>query len=739
MTIARRLANWAQTRGGLPPLPEPFIFGVGSADHQVEAYDSRYEDIRDWWEREKEQTLRGRATEFWDRYPEDVALARALGCKAFRLSVAWSRVEPTPGQFNDEAFNKYRDILDAIRAAGMEPIVTLHHFTWPLHIEERGGMTSEQFPAWFERYAAEVVSRLGRGVRYWITFNEPSMLPYGFLKPWWVEDYFAPPGLPDGLTLSDKMDIVGRFIRNLFLAHTAARAAIQRVEPEAKVGVNPVLLGLPPWLQRWIDRNITRLRSREDWVKSEPLAERRWLEQGEVDVVLATLTVSRERAEQVAFSEVYFVAGQTLMVKADSALNILGDLAGQGVAVVKSSTAERALTALIPAARAVIVADHAAALKALEGGSAAAVMSDDTILLGLMARSSNRYRLMGGRLTEEPYAAAVAKGDPGWLELVNAAVRDFMESGAFAENYARHFPGQPIPEPPRRGRLTLTGLNRMPPPTRAAATPSRTLERIRKRGHLIVAVKDNVSGFGYRHPQSGEWSGLEIDLARALAQAIFGDAGKVKFRPATTQKRIPLLRSLWRFLDPVIKPYGILSTVLTTNWWHLGMAGKLPEFLCPLECVGKQDFVGFDYYWGVSSLQVLRVQRLFNAIAASQYSQATVWPEALYGMLKYHAELLPGKEILIVENGCVDVADGVDRVTYLREHIKQVQRARREGVNVIGYICWCITSNREWGAPFNADSDFGLYHIDLDTDPELKRTPTAAAEVYRQIIARRGV
>ena len=93
--------------------------------------------------------------------------------------------------------------------------------------------------------------------------------------------------------------------------------------------------------------------------------------------------------------------------------------------------------------------------------------------------------------------------------------------------------------------------------------------------------------------------------------------------------------------------------------------------------------------------------------------------------------------ILIVENGSVDTADGVDRVSYIRRHIREVQRARRDGANVTTYICWSITSNREWGLPFGKGSDFGLYHVDLDGDPDLKRVPTAAADAYRTIIGER--
>ncbi|HEY0068872.1 MAG TPA: family 1 glycosylhydrolase, partial [Chloroflexia bacterium] len=82
------------TMRDLDPLPDDFMFGVANADHQVEAYEPQYEDIRDVWDRRKKLTERGRATDFWNRYEEDIELARGLGSKAFRFSIAWARVEP---------------------------------------------------------------------------------------------------------------------------------------------------------------------------------------------------------------------------------------------------------------------------------------------------------------------------------------------------------------------------------------------------------------------------------------------------------------------------------------------------------------------------------------------------------------------------------------------------------------------------------------------------------------------
>jgi beta-glucosidase/6-phospho-beta-glucosidase/beta-galactosidase len=177
---------------------------------------------------------------------------------------------------------------------------------------------------------------------------------------------------------------------------------------------------------------------------------------------------------------------------------------------------------------------------------------------------------------------------------------------------------------------------------------------------------------------------------------------------------------------------------MASTWWHLGMAGQLPEFLCPKECIGQQDYVGLDYYWGISSLRLNRVQALIDA-ALGHFDRAPVYPGALHGLMRYLAELFPGLPLLVAENGSVAVADDVVRASYLRRHISQVQRVAADGVKVAGYVCWSITSNREWGHPFGPSNDFGLYHIDLDYDPELRRQATGEVEVYGEIIRNRGV
>jgi beta-glucosidase/6-phospho-beta-glucosidase/beta-galactosidase len=123
-----------------------------------------------------------------------------------------------------------------------------------------------------------------------------------------------------------------------------------------------------------------------------------------------------------------------------------------------------------------------------------------------------------------------------------------------------------------------------------------------------------------------------------------------------------------------------------------------------------------------------------SAASDFQYADAPVWPNILDTILVEAAEAFPGKPIVVVENGCVVRASGVGRPFYLTEHINQVRKARRRGAPVDTYICWSITSNREWGLRFDDSSDFGLYHIALDDDPQLTRVPTDSCRTYASLI-----
>jgi len=133
--------------------------------------------------------------------------------------------------------------LRCVRDHDMEVMVTLIHFVWPVWLEKEGGLIAEDFPLRFQAYADKLAGSFGDLVSYWISFNEPTQLVHGYIKPWWQENYYMPPGMPEGTSTSGEAEAVGKLIYNLFSAHAKARVAIKEHKPSAKVGVNPLVTG----------------------------------------------------------------------------------------------------------------------------------------------------------------------------------------------------------------------------------------------------------------------------------------------------------------------------------------------------------------------------------------------------------------------------------------------------------------------------------------------------------------
>lgn len=82
----------------------------------------------------------GQACDAWNRFEEDFLLAQDLGLTAYRFSLEWSRIQPSPGQFDTLALDHYRKMILSLKSKGIEPIVTLNHFTIPLWLARQGGL-----------------------------------------------------------------------------------------------------------------------------------------------------------------------------------------------------------------------------------------------------------------------------------------------------------------------------------------------------------------------------------------------------------------------------------------------------------------------------------------------------------------------------------------------------------------------------------------------------------------------
>ena len=157
------------------PFPEGFLWGASTAAHQNEGNNT----LSDFWALEHLEgssfsEVSGDTVDFYHRWKEDVDLLKSLGLNAFRFSIEWARIEPARGQFSAAALAHYRRIIQYCLAQGVEPVVTLHHFSSPLWFAKSGGWGSEEAVDRFGDYVTAVAPIL-EGVTWVATINEPNM------------------------------------------------------------------------------------------------------------------------------------------------------------------------------------------------------------------------------------------------------------------------------------------------------------------------------------------------------------------------------------------------------------------------------------------------------------------------------------------------------------------------------------------------------------------------------------
>jgi beta-glucosidase len=229
--------------------PADMRWGVATSAHQVEGGNTN----NDWWDWEQqpgriaEGHTSGKACDWWTNAEADFDRAAAMGLNALRLSVEWSRVEPSPGEFDDAALGRYWEMLTELRTRGIEPMVTLHHFTNPLWLAEQGGWENRDTVPLFARFAGRVVRALGKQCDLWCTINEPSIIALlGYMHG------SFPPGRND-------FRAAMAVLRNLLLGHAAAYGAVHEVQPSARVGLAHTMIPMDPAsprsrLDRWASR-----------------------------------------------------------------------------------------------------------------------------------------------------------------------------------------------------------------------------------------------------------------------------------------------------------------------------------------------------------------------------------------------------------------------------------------------------------------------------------------------------
>lgn len=176
------------------------------------------------------------------------------------------------------------------------------------------------------------------------------------------------------------------------------------------------------------------------------------------------------------------------------------------------------------------------------------------------------------------------------------------------------------------------------------------------------------------------------------------------------------------------------DAMVTANEAYLPAFAPTTDGLLLDHIRGELDFVGIDYYYGIAIDNLTTINAAWDDFAGVRPQ-----PEGIYEAIVHYARNYPGMPLYIVENGMPTHnghrADSVDRGDFLRDTVFWLQRAVADGYPVIGYNHWSLVDNYEWGsyAP-----RFGLYRVDVLTDPALERRPTSGVDAYRELIARGG-
>ncbi len=209
--------------------PEGFLWGTATAAHQVEGRNPN----NTWtaWEQEEGHILNGDtsglACDWWGgRWREDFDRAQATSQNAHRLSIAWSRIQPAPDRWDEDALDRYREMLIGLQSRKMIPMVTLHHFSEPLWVAEMGGWENEEIIDLFANFVRKAVDALKPYCNLWVTINEPDV----FVFSAFVQGLF-PPGKRD-------LKAAYQVMYNMVRAHAQAYHVIHEIQPEAQVGAS---------------------------------------------------------------------------------------------------------------------------------------------------------------------------------------------------------------------------------------------------------------------------------------------------------------------------------------------------------------------------------------------------------------------------------------------------------------------------------------------------------------------
>jgi len=209
--------------------PEDFLWGASTSAYQVEGAwneDGKSPSIIDMCEHPSGTADFRVASDHYHRWEEDIALMGEMGLKAYRFSVAWTRILPEgTGTVNQKGIAFYNQVIEACRKYGIEPVITMYHFDLPYVLEEKGGWSSRDTIEAFVKYAKVLYTHFGSQVKYWLTINEQNTM---ILHPGAI-------GAPKGKGLPNQKIL---YLQNhhMLLAQAQAMKLLHQMCPGAKIG-----------------------------------------------------------------------------------------------------------------------------------------------------------------------------------------------------------------------------------------------------------------------------------------------------------------------------------------------------------------------------------------------------------------------------------------------------------------------------------------------------------------------
>lgn len=234
----------------MKPFPKEFMWGASTAAYQVEgglttqwsewektnaAHQARTAPKKLAWLPHQERIataladpqnyVAGSGVEHYQRYEEDFDILEQLNMNAFRFGIEWARLEPREGEWDQGAVEHYRRYIRSLKQRGIEPIVTLWHWTMPVWFDAKGGFEKRRNLHYFERFVQKVAEEFGAELRYVLTLNEPNVYTlFSYLTGEWPPQYKRP-------LLSFAV------YRNLAEAHRRAYGIFKITFPNIQIGL----------------------------------------------------------------------------------------------------------------------------------------------------------------------------------------------------------------------------------------------------------------------------------------------------------------------------------------------------------------------------------------------------------------------------------------------------------------------------------------------------------------------